>query len=280
MTFKITHSTDYLFDSEVFLEPHYLRFRLRDTAYLRVEEFSLIIKSEPAGHRVIQDEDNNLIDFCWFEGLTNHLSVKAESIVETMPYNPFNFILHPPSFNTLPFQYREQENKLLYSALEIQALPQAIIAFGNTIQNETQFQTIPYLTELTKRLHQDFKVEYREEGPPLEPDETFTLKKGSCRDLAWMLIHLLRQQGFAARFVSGYFYFDMDEHAFELHAWVEVYLPGAGWLGLDPSHGVFTGNFHLPIASSGFYENTMPVSGGIRGSATSKLNTHLSIEIL
>ena len=117
MTFKITHSTDYVFDSEVFLEPHYLRFRPRETPYLDVVDFSLSMQSEPVGHRVIQDEDNNVVDFCWFEGLTNRLTIKAETIVETKPFNPFSFILHPHKYNQLPFQYTEQQKKLLFSTL-------------------------------------------------------------------------------------------------------------------------------------------------------------------
>jgi transglutaminase-like putative cysteine protease len=93
-----------------------------------------------------------------------------------------------------------------------------------------------------------------------------------------MQINLLRQQGIAAQFVSGYYYFEMEEPSYELHAWVEVFIPGIGWLGLDPSHGILTGNTHFPIVSSAHSENTMPVSGGIRGSATSTLVTELSIE--
>lgn len=278
MTFKITHSTDYVFDSEVFLEPHYLRFRPRETPYLHIAEFSLTVSPDPVGHRIIQDEDNNSVSFCWFEGLTNRLTIKAESILETKPYNPFSFILHPQNYNQLPFEYNEQQKKLLFSTLEQHSISQALINYGKTIQKAAHFNTLTYLTELTKQLHQDFNIEYREDGFPLLPDETFTIKKGSCRDLSWMLINLLRQQGFAARFVSGYFYFDMDEPAYELHAWVDVFLPGTGWLGLDPSHGILTGNSHFPITSSAHFENTMPVSGGIRGSATSKLITHLSIE--
>ena len=111
MKFKIIHSTYYLFDSEVFLEPHYLRFRIRETPYLQVGDFSLTMLSQPVGQRVIQDEENNVMDFCLFEGLTNKLTIKAESIVNTKSYNPFDFILHPQSYNKLPFQYTNQQKK-------------------------------------------------------------------------------------------------------------------------------------------------------------------------
>ena len=278
MKFKITHITEYAFNSEVFLEPHYLRFRPRQSAYVDVVDFSMTVIPNPTGHKVIQDEENNVIDFCWFDGLTKKLTIKTESVLEAKPHNPFNFILHPQSFNEIPFQYNEQQSTLLYSALKKQTLSQSLIDYGTAILKTSKYNTIQYIANLTKQLHDDFSVEYREEGEPLLPDETFQIKKGSCRDLTWMQINLLRQQGIAARFVSGYYYFDMEEPEYELHAWVDVFLPGIGWLGLDPSHGVLTGSTHFPIASSAYFENTMPVSGGIRGSATSRLTTQLSIE--
>lgn len=280
MKFKIAHRTEYLFSSEVFLEPHYLRFRPTATSFLDIAGFSLNILPKPAGHKVITDEENNVLDFCWFDGMTARLNITSESILETRPFNPFDFIVHPHSFNTVPFRYSEAQKKLLFATLERQSISKGLTDYGTAILKTSNYGTIPYLTNLTNRIHEDFTVVYREDGPPLHPDETFERKSGSCRDLAWMQINLLRQQGFASGFVSGYYYFEMEHPVYELHAWVAVFLPGTGWLGLDPSHGILTGNTHFPIASSAYPESTMPVSGDIRGSATSKLATELTIEKL
>ncbi|MDP5229683.1 MAG: transglutaminase family protein [Cellulophaga sp.] len=278
MKFKIIHTTEYLFNSEIFLEPHVLRFRPRITPYVNVIDFSLTILSAPEGNKIMEDEENNVVDFCWFSGMTESLKIRAQSVLETKEFNPFNFILFPETFNQIPFYYSLQQQKLLFSSLEKQILAEDLIDYRNRVLKAANSDTIAYLTQLTYQIHQDFSVEYREDGPPLAPNTTFQLKKGSCRDLAWMQISLLREQGIAARFVSGYYYFDMDAPQYELHAWLDVFLPGIGWLGLDPSHGILTGNTHFPLASSAISENTMPVSGGIRGSASSQLITALSIE--
>lgn len=277
MKFKIIHSTTYLFSGDVFLEPHYLRFRPKTRPFIEVTDFLMSVESKPNGRLVSEDEEQNLIDFCWFEGVTNKLCIEAHTSLETKPYNPFNFIIYPDSFNTIPFTYSEHQYQLLYAPLQKMALSQELINYADAILKESSFNTIAFCTNLTAKLHKDYTVEYRESGPPLSPNETLLSKKGSCRDLSWLQINLLRHYGLAARFVSGYFYFEMDKPMYELHAWVEVFMPGSGWIGLDPSHGILTGNTHFAIASSAIPENTMPVSGGIRGSATSQMLTTLRI---
>lgn len=280
MNFKIIHETTYLFSDEVFLEPHYLRFRPKQTPFIDVSHFSIELKAAPQGHSVIEDEEHNVIDFCWFEQLTNSFTISVQSTLQTKAYNPFNFIIHPESFNTIPFSYSEHQYQILYASLQKEPLSDELIAYVQGILESANFNTISFLTNLTTQIHKDFIVEYREDGPPLTSLNTFAIKRGSCRDLTWMQINLLRHLGIASRFVSGYFYFDMENPIFELHAWVEVFIPGTGWLGFDPSHGILTGNTHFPVASSAIPENTMPVSGGIRGSATSQLVTKLNIEKL
>lgn len=280
MNFKIIHETQYLFDDEVFLEPHTLRFRPKQTPYIDVTSFSIGIESAPEGHSVIEDEEHNVIDFCWFGQLTNSLKISVESTVQTKVYNPFNFIVHPGSFNTVPFIYSDQQYQMLYASLQKSILSQEIIDYADGILKGSNFSTIAFIRNLTKHIHDDFKVEYREVGAPLTADNTFQLKRGSCRDLSWMQINLMRHYGIATRFVSGYFYFEMDKPIYELHAWVEAFIPGTGWIGFDPSHGILTGNTHFPVAASAIPENTMPVTGGIRGSASSEMITHLVIETL
>lgn len=278
MNFKITHETKYLFSDAVFLEPHYLRFRPKNTPFIDLEKFSITVESEPEGHRVIEDEEHNMVDFYWFEKLTNHLTITVESSLQTKEYNPFNFIIHPEFFNSIPFNYSEHQYQILNASLQKIALAPELTDYANTVLQTSHFNTIEFVKNLTTQIHKDFTVEYRADGPPLSPDNTFAIKKGSCRDLSWMQINLLRNYGIATRFVSGYFYFETEIPIYELHAWIEVFIPGTGWLGFDPSHGILTGNTHFSVASSAIPENTMPVSGDIRGSATSQLITNLIIE--
>jgi transglutaminase-like putative cysteine protease len=155
----------------------------------------------------------------------------------------------------------------------------ALISYGDLIADGAKGNTLTFLIDLTQKIHRDFKLEIRDIGEPYLPDETFRLKIASCRDLAWMQIQLLRHYGMAARFVSGYFYVDVEEPKYELHGWTEVFLPGAGWIGYDPSNGIRTSNMYFPICSSASYQNTMPVSGSVRGGATSVLTTSLAIRV-
>jgi transglutaminase-like putative cysteine protease len=280
MRLKIVHESVYEFSSEVFFEPHQLRFKPKNTPNLSVESFNLEISPTPKGISESSDIENNFFHFCWFEGLHHKLSVKSELVVDTPAYNPFNFIIYPNEYFQVPFEFKGNLRALLYPALVTEQIDQPLTDYGQRALRESTTGTVDFLIALTKKIHEDFTVHIREEGSPLEPDDTFNLRRGSCRDLTWMQIHLLRQMGMAARFVSGYFYPAAEEPQFELHAWVEVYIPGAGWIGFDPSHGIMASNAHIPIASSAHYENAMTIAGTIRGSATSKLHSELAIEKL
>ncbi len=280
MRFKIIHETDYEFSEGVFLEPHCLRFKPKNTPYLDLESHSLKLSITPSGISEQLDAEDNFVHFCWFEGLHKRISIRSETVLRSSPYNPFNFLIHPPEFNTIPFSYSDDLIDLLQKYLNPEPVNQGLLMYGKAILAAKNNDTLNFLTGLTTQIHDNFIVESREEGIPFEPDKTFKIKKGSCRDLVWMQIQLLRTLGIASRFVSGYYYVDVENPHYELHAWVEVFLPGAGWIGFDPSNGIVTAHTHIAVASSSHFKNTMPVSGTVRGDATSELRTNLHIELL
>lgn len=278
MQIRINHQTIYRFSEPVFLEPHYLRFQPRPMPYLSLDTFQLSIQPPTQGLQGRLGPENNFIHFAWFDGLHSELRIQAIMEVSCLPYNPFQFLIYPAEFTSLPFHYPDSLQKRLYACLQTTPLSESLMVFLQSIRSESQNQTVDFLTELTRRIHTDLASIYRETGPPMTPEETFKQGKGSCRDLSWMQIHLLRQLGLAARFVSGYLYLDVEEPSYELHAWVEVFLPGGGWVGLDPTHGMLVGNNHIPVAASAQYAQTMPVTGSIRGEAQTELLSDLHME--
>lgn len=278
MKFKIKHKTSYKFSSKVFLEPHTLKFIPKTTSHLKLESFNLDIFPKPIGLSEQFDQEGNLSHFCWFDGQTDLLTINIESVINAGQLNPFNFILYPSDYLNLPFSYSKIDSEIMKPALTALKISLPLIEYGKKIQRESGNETVQFLKNLTERIHSDFSLIHREEGDPLAPDKTFLLTRGSCRDLAWMQLHVLRNLGIACRFVSGYTFIPGNIDNFELHAWIEVYLPGAGWIGLDPSHGVFTTEQYFPVAASAHYSKSLPVTGSIRGNATSKLSTKLQIE--
>ena len=278
MRYQITHHTTYDYSAQVFPEPHYLRFQPQTTAYARLESFDLEVSPAPAGLRHHRDAEGNLVAYTWFGGSCAQLVIRAESVVATREYNPLGFLLEGSTLRGPTPNYSDAQRQLLHASLAAPAVGAELHAFGDEVALEVpEGDVVGFLLALARAVHGGFEAVYREVGPPLPPDETFRRRSGSCRDLSWMLIALLRRRGFAARFVSGYFYFELDPPAYELHAWVEVFLPGAGWFGIDPTHGLATGPSHLPLAASARPARTMPVTGGIRGDATSTMTNRLTI---
>lgn len=279
MQIKIIHETEYDYAAQVFFEPHIFRFKPRTTPYAELSHFNLEVVPKPIGISEQTDAENNTVHFAWFEGMHRKMRIKATSILSAKSYNPFNFLVSPERFNQLPFNYGNDLNALLRPYLEKMAIGMDLIVYGDAVIKLANNDTLTFLSALTNRIHKDFILEIRDIGEPYPPDETFRLKIASCRDLAWMQIQLLRHYGMAARFASGYFYVDIAEPKYELHGWTEVFIPGAGWIGYDPSNGIRTSNMHFPMCSSASYQNTMPVSGSVRGGATSVLITSLSIRV-
>ncbi|MGA9271795.1 MAG: transglutaminase family protein [Lutimonas sp.] len=280
MRFLIIHETEYEFSESVFLEPHYFMFKPKNSPHLHLESHTLKLSITPAGKSEQMDAEDNFICFCWFDGMHKKMHIVSESVVNSIEHNPFNFLIYPLHLNSVPFEYPDGLIDLLGKSLIPEKVGAELLDYGKTILAAHNNKTLSFLTELTRIIHADFVLEFREGGIPFEPNKTFGRKKGACRDLVWMQIQLLRELGIAARFVSGYYYIDVEDPQYELHAWTEVFLPGAGWIGFDPSNGIITSHTHIAVASSSHYENTMPVLGTVRGDATSKLRTKLVVERL
>lgn len=277
MRYKIGHKTIYNFENEVFLEPHYFRFIPRQSTRHRLLHFECNIGPNLSGYNDLFDTENNHVRFAWFDGKTKQLSIHVKSTVTITPFNPLQFLIYPLAFQQWPATYDDSLLTILQPYLVQEIIPDDLLYFGKEIAVEAKNKTVDFLLLLNQKLHNLFTIIYRAEGSPYTPAKSWKLKEGSCRDVAWLMIHLLRKLGLATRFVSGYYYLPLDKPEYELHAWIEVYLPGAGWFGLDPTHGLATAEHHIPLVSSADYNQAMPVTGTFRGSGKTTLHTALSI---
>ena len=265
------HVTRYRYDRPISLGPHLVR--LRPAPHCRSRVLSYSLRVSPAKHFVNwqQDPESNHVARLVFPERTTELVITVDLVAEMAVINPFDFFLEPHA-EQIPFEYEERQQKDLAPYFE--ALPSTPLfeAFLATIPREKK-ASVPFLVEVNRLLAEHIRYVIRLEPGLQTPEETLTLRSGSCRDSAWLLVQLLRRLGLAARFVSGYLVqLTADVPSLDgpsgpprdftdLHAWCEVYLPGAGWIGLDPTSGLFAGEGHLPLACTPAPESAAPVTG-------------------
>ena len=204
------------------------------------------------------------------------------AVVETTEFNPFDFVYFPFESKTLPLNYTHSYQKTLSPYLGQEGVNSLVEQTARQIASQVKWNTSSFLSELNEFIFKQFAYEIREEGAPNSAEYTLVNRRGSCRDYAVLFSAMCRALGLATRFVSGYYVgvapVDVPNQTHHLHAWVEVYLPGGGWRGYDPTqHEVVAGN-HIPLAASCLPEEITPVFGSYRGSATSELMTEVSIE--
>ncbi len=269
----LQHVTRYKYDRPVSLGPQVVR--LRPAPHCRTPVLSYSLRVEPGNHFINwqQDPFANYLARLVFPEKTTEFTVTVDLVAEMAVYNPFDFFLEPHA-QSFPFAYDEAQQVELAPYLQVQPPTPRLAAYLQDIPR-TARATIDFLVELNQRVQSSVSYLIRLEPGVQTPEETLHKGSGSCRDSGWLLVELLRHLGLAARFVSGYLIqLTPDEKALDgpsgtevdftdLHAWCEVYLPGAGWIGLDPTSGLMAGEGHIPLAATPTPGSAAPISGGV-----------------
>ena len=268
MIFEIAHTTTYAFSRPVFLEPHTVRLRPRCDGSQRLIRFELQGEPKPAGLSECLDLEGNCVVHAWFDGSTESLQVRTRCEVETLRENPFDYIVHP-SAARLPVEYADDLGLSLAPYCFRDSADDEVARFASSIADEVDRQTLPFLAALNRRIFQMCQVVIREEGEPQPPEATLAYRRGACRDLAVLFMDACRALGLGTRFVSGYQEGDPDQERRDLHAWAEVYVPGGGWRGYDPTHGLAVADRHVPVAAGMRPALAAPITGAFRGTGVS-----------
>ena len=277
---SIYHLTHYKYDKPVRLGPQIIRLKPASHSKTRVISHSL--KVSPANHFVNlqQDPYGNYLARYVFPDPVTEFKIEVDLVADMTVYNPFDFFIEE-SAEMWPFSYPEEIRDDLKIYMQPQPVEPALAAYLSGI-DRTPMRTTDFIVGLNARLKNDVEYVIRMEPGVQSPEETLRLALGSCRDSSWLLVEILRNLVFAARFVSGYLIqLTPDLKALDgpsgtevdftdLHAWAEVYIPGAGWIGLDPTSGLLTGESHIPLAATPHYSNAAPISGALYGHANTE----------
>lgn len=283
----LNHVTHYRYDRRVSLGPQIIRLRPAPHSRTRILSYSQRIT--PAEHFINwqQDAEANYLARVVVPDKTTELRIEVDLVVEMAVLNPFDFFLDEYAQH-FPFEYQAAERRELAPYLVTQAPTPRFGQYLAELPRE-RVRTIDFLVGLNQRLAKDIRYLIRMEPGVQTPETTLCNGSGSCRDSGWLLVQLLRHFGLAARFVSGYLIqLVADVKALDgpsgptadftdLHAWCEVYLPGAGWIGLDPTSGLLAGEGHIPLACTPEPSSAAPVSGAV-DEAEVEFSHHMKVE--
>lgn len=283
----IRHLTHYRYDRPVVLTPQIIR--LRPAPHSRTRVISHSLKVSPTDHFVNHQQDpyGNWLSRFVFPDPVRELKIEVDLVADMSIYNPFDFFVEE-SAEHWPFDYpSELAPDLVIYKTPLPAGPH-LQAFLDTVPRE-RTRSVDFVVGLNARLANEINYIIRLEPGVQTPEETFERGQGSCRDTSWLLVQALRHLGFAARFCSGYLIqlkpdlkaldgpAGTDHDFTDLHAWAEVYLPGAGWIGLDPTSGLLTGESHVPLAATPHFANAAPIAGALLTAAETTFDFDMQV---
>ncbi|HQS65578.1 MAG TPA: transglutaminase family protein [Sulfuricurvum sp.] len=280
--YKIIHRTYYNYSSSVILEPHTLLLRPREDHELRIESFGL--KTTPSStlnwHR---DVEGNSVAIASFTAPTTQLLIESEVIIQQFNEDPLDFIVEDYAID-YPFVYQGDDPILLFPYLTLPDAKTTNVVntwISNFWQQNENIQTYTLLQRIAKHINMTLSYRVREEPGVQTALETLSLGTGSCRDFALLFMEAMKCLGLASRFVSGYLHAPlMVQEVGSTHAWAEVYLPGAGWKGFDPTIGDIVGSDHIAVAVSRLAQCVPPIAGAYTGSAKSELDVGVWVSLL
>jgi len=269
----VHHRTAYRYDRLVTLGPQIVR--LRPAPHCRTPILSYSLQVRPDEHFINwqQDPQGNYLARLVFPEPTRTLELEVDLVAELDVLNPFDFFLEPDA-ERYPFEYEPQLKAQLAPYLQVKEQGPRFEKYLADL-DQTSRHVVDFLVQFNQRVNRDLEYVLRFEQDLQTPEETLELGRGACRDFAWLQVHLLRRLGLAARFVSGYSVqlapdqkpldgpAGVERDIVDLHAWSEVFLPGAGWVGLDGTSGLLAGEGHLPFACSAEAQDAAPISGAL-----------------
>ena len=277
MIFQISHQIHFKYDEAVVIEPLTIRLRPRSDGAQRVINWDCKLQPSPTTSTSVLDVFGNVALHVSFEEQHRELTIDVQSEVEASRSNPFDYLSLDPRVTNLPAYYDLRIGQALAPNLHRQTMNQEIGHWAGELSASVDWQTQPFLLKLCEVINQEYTTECRFVGDAYSPTKTFNEKRGACRDLAALFMDACRTQGLAARFVSGYVYEPNRTHGSELHAWAEVYLPGGGWRGYDPTLGIAVADAHIPVAAGPEPEWAAPTEGCYIGTGDSSIEYQVKV---